>query len=210
MAHSLTDLIVAAEECQGGVIAEARELICHFAPHVFHKGGIARIGGAGKGEVLPDKDPVAICQLVKLLRLVDPSTPDTQHIEVRRQHVLHEELLEAPPVVAHAPVVREVIGPLGVEGSAIDHEAERPVRLIKPHLPQPHPEAVPLSRGVLIDQRVPLCLTPAVWHPEPWPRDREGDRVTRHHRTLQLHAIRIEEREGCPLSSPAATHSERG
>ena len=159
---------------------------------------------------MPDKDPVAICQLVKLLRLVDPSTPDTQHIEVRRQHVLHVELLEAPPVVAHTAIVREVIGPLGVEGSAIDHEAERSACLIKAYLPQPHPEAVPLSRGILIDQRVALCLTPAMWHPEPWSRDGEGDQVTRHHRTLQLHAIRIEEREGCPLRSPAATHSESG
>ena len=76
------DLIVATPRRHRGVLTQTADVVHQLTVDILQEGTIARVGGAGEHEVLPDEDTARICFVVESIFLVRPPTPDAEHIEV--------------------------------------------------------------------------------------------------------------------------------
>ena len=65
------------------MIAKATDVIAGFRLYPFQKGGVGRIGSAGKHEVLPHQYSVFICQVIETVIFVRSTSPYTNDIHVR-------------------------------------------------------------------------------------------------------------------------------
>ena len=89
---ALLHLVVAAPQRQAGAVAQAAHILDRLHAHILGEGIVLRVDAAGKDEVLPDQDAVAVAQVVEALLLVEPAAPDPQHVHVGRRRIADQAL----------------------------------------------------------------------------------------------------------------------
>ena len=96
-------LVVAAPERDRRVVAQVLHLVADLAAHAGEEVLVARIGGAGEHEVVPDHDAELVAGLVERGMLELAAAPHAHHVHVGRLRVA-----EQLAVVAVLPVLERV------------------------------------------------------------------------------------------------------
>ena len=64
------------------MITKPLNIIDSFLAHTFEKICVARVHTAGKHEILPDKQAIAVAQIIKDIVFVKAPSPHPKHIHV--------------------------------------------------------------------------------------------------------------------------------
>src|ERR1041385_3532878 len=104
------------------MVAQPLHIINRFSANVVEELLIRGIQAARKHELLPDHDSHLVTQFVKIVRLVNATTPDSQHIHVAVAHRLDEEAIFVFGDTRRKTVGWNPIAALRENGNAIDDE----------------------------------------------------------------------------------------
>ena len=74
--------VVAAPQCEAGVVAQAFDLVPDFLSDVFQKVRRGRIERTREHAILPDEQSFFVAQIVKLVALILATAPDAEHVHV--------------------------------------------------------------------------------------------------------------------------------
>src|SRR6266567_2688158 len=77
------DFVISSPDDDTWMISQSLDIINCFLPHVVKKLLTTRIHAAGKHKVLPDENAHLVTEFVKIVALVNASTPYAQHVHVR-------------------------------------------------------------------------------------------------------------------------------
>ena len=86
--------------------------------------GVFRIGGAGKHEVLPDHDAVAVAQIVELVGFVDAAAPGTHHVGVGLHQITDAAFVVAVSHAGDEGIVRNPVVAVRVHRHVVDVDLE--------------------------------------------------------------------------------------
>ena len=129
-----TDLIVATPRRHRGVLTQTADVVHQLTVDILQEGTIARIGGAGEHEVLPDEDTARICFVVEGIFLIRPPTPHAKHVEVRASDVVEELLAIGLRTGREKQGAGDIVRTLSEERLTIDTEEEAlPVLILLSH-----------------------------------------------------------------------------
>ena len=115
---ALLHFVIAAPEGDGGMMAQAADVIFRFSADIIHKRRVkSGIGGAGEHEILPDADTEFVAQVVENIILIETAAPNAQHV-----HVGVSGTLNQIPVIFRFEMRGECIGgdPAGAFGEERD------------------------------------------------------------------------------------------
>ena len=82
-------LVVATPQGERTVVADALHVVDRFLAYVGEEFLIRRIGGAGKHEILPYQDAVAVAEVVEIIVFIDSSAPYADHVHVDVLSIKH-------------------------------------------------------------------------------------------------------------------------
>ncbi len=92
--------------------------------------GVFRIGGAGKHEVLPDHDAVAVAQIVEFVGFVDAASPHAHHVGIGFHKVSNAALVIAVRHSCDERVVGNPVVAVGVHRHVVDVDLERTAHVV--------------------------------------------------------------------------------
>ena len=97
----------------------------HLLGDLGQEPGVARVHRAGKHGLLPQQDPGLVAGVVESVLRVEAPAPDAEHVHVGVRGLLDEEAEVCGRRLGREDVERDHVGPLGVDGHAVDREIER-------------------------------------------------------------------------------------
>ena len=122
--EALVDFVVAAPQGQRGVVAQAADVVAGLEDYVVEKVRVAGIGRAGKHEVLPYENAVAVGQLVEEVILIHAAAPNPHQVHVRLLHGPEQPGVVVGGDAGENDVLGYVVGAFGEERLAVDAEVE--------------------------------------------------------------------------------------
>ena len=138
-------LVVAAPDHQARVMRQTPHLVRRLAGDIGQELLVdGRVFGAGKHELLPDKDAFGIADIVELVALINAAAPDTQEIAVRLQGAVHQRGMTIAVRAAQDQIHGHIVAPLAEDRLVIDLDDEilpllRMRILVDPHMAEPEP-----------------------------------------------------------------------
>ena len=113
-------LVVAADEAQTGVVAEAEQVVPGLGHNIVPELIGQVVDVAGKHKVLPEDDAVPVAQLVKVVAGVVAAPPHPQAVKVGKDGGPHVPLQHLMGDVGIEAVVGDVVGPPGEDLLPVD------------------------------------------------------------------------------------------
>ena len=119
------NLVVAAPKGERRPVAQSPPLKLRLGARAGDKFPIRRIKGAGKHEVLPNQQSKFVAQIVKILALIDATTPHADHVHVGLRRADEITFVISPSQPGHKAMCRNPVRSFRKNRPAVDHELKR-------------------------------------------------------------------------------------
>ena len=120
----LLDLIIAAPEGEAGAVRQAGHLVFGLGLHGGEIGFVAGVLGAGEHKVLPDQQAFLVAEVIKIGALINPATPDADHVHVGGGGAGEKIVEEVAARFVNETVGGNPVRALGKNRASIDDELE--------------------------------------------------------------------------------------
>ena len=123
--EALFEFVVAAEQGEGGMVADAFQIVDEFRFDVGHEGFIeGRIGGAGEDEILPDEHAETVAGVEEIVLFVEAAAPCAEEVHVGVCGVADEAVVVGLREARDEIVGGNPVGAFREERLAVDGELE--------------------------------------------------------------------------------------
>ena len=103
---------------------EALDIIFGFFRHTTHEVRITRISGTCKDKVLPYQDTHFVCCIIKMIILINTTTPYTNQIMIGFLRILNQLIITIFSNIRQQSIIRNQVRTLGKHRLTIHYEIE--------------------------------------------------------------------------------------
>ncbi len=105
-------------------MAQAADVFNGFDLEILEKVGVGRVNAAGKHEILPDQEPVAVAEIVEHVFRVVTAAPNAEHVHVGVHGAFQQPLQHRFGDTRGQRIGWNPVGALGEQAHAVDIEGE--------------------------------------------------------------------------------------
>src|SRR5258705_2524760 len=125
------DFVVSCPDDDTWMISQSLDVINCLLPYIVKKLLSTGIHAAGKHKVLPDENAHFVAEFVKVVALVNASTPYAQHVHVRITNRLEQLIVFRSADASREAISRDPVAALGENRNTVDDECKTFALLIR-------------------------------------------------------------------------------